>query len=190
MKPIIVIFLMFMWVNGNAEQLTLQKGETPPELDFGLLDVQKTGKTKWSALKNKVVVLDFWATWCAPCIDSIPKINALTERFEDSEVEFFSITYERPEKVREFLKKHPLLTNVGIDNNLVTFKAFKAWGIPMVIIVNGNGRIASVIHPDELNNRLLEQIIAGKMPDVKQHPGWPDPAQAEQYFRSHLEEKQ
>lgn len=86
--------------------------------------------------------------------------------------------------VKPFLEKYKLDTIIGIDNDFTMFKSYGAWGIPMVVIVNQKGRIASVIHPNYLTNGLIQEVLAGKIPTVKQAQAWPDPEGAEEYFRS------
>ncbi len=54
----------------------------------------------------------------------------------------------------------------------------------MVVIVNQKGQIVSVIHPNYLTDELIHEVLAGKIPAVKQAEAWPDPEGAEEYFRS------
>ena len=75
-------------------------GTERPELSLHLLSGGPD--PKWQALEGQVVVMDFWATWCPPCIDSIPHLNELHTKFEKEKVRFFSVTYEPALYVREF----------------------------------------------------------------------------------------
>src|SRR6476619_5484046 len=75
-------------------------GTERPEISLRLLSGGPD--PKWQALEGQVVVMDFWATWCAPCIDSIPHLNELHTKFEKEKVSFFSVTYEPARYVREF----------------------------------------------------------------------------------------
>lgn len=168
-----------------AQNLILSVGDTPPALDFRTYQASPDDKQiTWESLKERVVVIDFWATWCAPCREAIPKLNQLVEDFAGDPVTFISITYEPEKMIKPFLEKYPLKTTVGIDNDFHMFKSFKAWGIPMVIIVSQKQRIAAVIHPNYLSKEVISGVLAGKVPQVKPHEGWPDPEGAEKYFRS------
>jgi hypothetical protein len=64
------------------------------------------------------------------------------------------------------------------------FKSYEAWGIPMTVIVNKQGRIVSVLHPDHLNKSVISDVLSGKVPQVKPALPWSDPEGAENYFRS------
>ena len=88
--------------------------------------------------------------------------------------------------VKEFLVAHPIDGIVGLDNDFAMFKSFKAWGIPVAVIVNKKGTVAGVLHPDNLSEAVINAVLVGEAPRVKSAEPWPDPAGAEQYFRSLL----
>lgn len=179
------LLILVVTVSLYGQKLPLQVGDKPPKLDFKRLKQGSSDEpVTWKRLKNQVVIIDFWATWCPPCIKSFPHLNQLFREFEDKPVTFLSITYEPRNMVQPFLEKYKLDTIIGIDNDFAMFKSYGAWGIPMVVIVNQKGRIVSVIHPNYLTNELIQEVLAGKIPKVKQTEAWPDAEGAEGYFRS------
>jgi len=159
----------------------LKIGTERPELSFHLLSGRPD--PKWQAMEGQVVVMDFWATWCAPCIDSIPHMNELHSKFEKEKVRFFSVTYEPAPYVREFLKEHPMAAEVAIDDSLDTFKTFRAWGIPVIFIFDSKGKLIATVHPNNLTPEVLYTALRGEVPAVKPAVAWHDPAGAENYFR-------
>ena len=173
---------------GAAEEktfYTLRIGDPRPELVArSLSDSQPIG---WKDFEGEVAVVDFWATWCAPCVESFPKFNSLEKEFADRPVRFVSVTYEPESMIRPFLEKHPLDTPIAIDNDFHSFKSFKAWGIPAVYIFNPTGDLVSVIHPEKLDREVIETVLNGQVPRVKQSRGWKDPEGAEKHFRSLLD---
>ncbi len=181
---LMLILVLFSWlvVTGQEQtSTTLKIGDSRPELNFNLSNGSRG--PSWYELEGKVVVFDFWASWCAPCIASIPKLNDLQSKFHDKPVKFYSITYESPQKVAEFLRAHPLRTIVGFDNDLATFKSFRSWGIPGIYMFDRKGNVIAVTGTEELTEAVVNDALAGRIPKVKQYMGWRDPAGAEKYFR-------
>jgi thiol-disulfide isomerase/thioredoxin len=191
-RPIFALLILLTFAVGpliaDDEFYTLTAGTSRPEMDFRLLDAPSAPPLDWSNLEGGITVLDFWATWCAPCVAAFPKFNELEKNFADQPVRFISITYETPEMILPFLAKHRLETQVALDNDFATFRSFKAWGIPAVYIFDRQGELLSVVHPEDLNRELIAGAIAGKVPEVSQSRGWEDPAGAEEYFRSLVEQ--
>jgi thiol-disulfide isomerase/thioredoxin len=174
----------------NEEKLKetppLEVGHERPELFFRGLD--GSAPPSWEELEGHVVVIDFWASWCAPCVAAFPKLNELEGSMADDPVVFYSVTYEPPEHVRRFLAEHPLASRIGIDHDLETFRSFNSWGIPTVYLFGPDGRLAASLHPNDLDRSVLETVLAGGIPDVEQARAWSDPSGAEAYFRKHQSE--
>lgn len=133
--------------------LTLKDGlkkkmQNIPAPEFTLMDVDGNA-VSLSEFKGKVVVLDFWATWCGPCKASFPSMHKVMQ--QHPEVKFlFIATREKPEGVRERIKKyiadnkypfHVLLDkSVPDDPQLFqVLSAYKAHGIPTKIVIDAKG---------------------------------------------------
>lgn len=119
-------------------------------------------------LKGKVVVLEFWATWCEPCVDAIPALNLLAERFRGQPLVFIHITDESEADVREFLKTQRLLGWVAPEAGAGVFKAFRVYGRPHTVVINKAGEVASFTRGGDLTAEGLMRLLAGR-------PG-PEPA--------------
>jgi uncharacterized protein (TIGR03435 family) len=138
-------------------------GDTPPPLVVSqTIQGPAPKEISWEKLRGKVVVIEFWATWCGPCVAAIPHLNSLVDQFHDKPVVFLSISSEEEGVVRNFLKLHPIKAWVGLDDYEVLNKAFYVQGIPHAVIVDAEGRIAAVTHPAELEARHLEEVLNGK----------------------------
>jgi thiol-disulfide isomerase/thioredoxin len=161
-------------------------GAVQPALDVRSLD--GSAAPTWAMLRGKVVIMDFWATWCTPCRESIPHLNALKKELADQPVSLMSITYEPGGKVREFLKENKIEVDIFIDNDLSTFKSFNAWGIPITYVFDKEGRLVAGVSPKTLTGDIVRKILAGETISLKEHTGWDDPAGAAKYFREQLEE--
>jgi thiol-disulfide isomerase/thioredoxin len=115
-----------------------------------------------SELKGKAVVLEFWATWCAPCIAAIPHWNELVAQFKNRPVEFVSITDEKQDTVRTFLPKRPIDGWIGFDYNRQMFDAYAVDGIPQTVLIDPKGKVAGVTRPDLINSERIEELLEGR----------------------------
>ena len=142
-----------------------QVGDPAPPLDLDvLLQAPDGAKADWDSLRGKVVVLEFWATWCVPCVRDIPFFNKLQDAFKDKPVQFISITDESKSVVTPFLEKEPIHGWVGLDSDGETFRAYAVAGRPTTVVVDQQGKLVGwtilsslVEHPE-----ILDDLLAGR----------------------------
>ena len=90
--------------------------------------------------KGKVVLLNFWATWCQPCILEMPAIEKLYSTFKDKGFVVLAVSIDQNRiKVKSFVKKHNLSFPVLLDSNQEVMKAYNVTEIPASYLVNRNG---------------------------------------------------
>lgn len=109
------------------------------------------------ALKGKIIVLDFWATWCSPCVAAFPENNALYAKYRDKDVVFIAITDDPKEKLENFLKKVKIDFCVGRDGDQQDFKNYNVTGRPAMFIINRDGTI--VYRSNHLTEEALLEVI-------------------------------
>jgi uncharacterized protein (TIGR03435 family) len=138
-------------------------GTPAPPLTFTqLLQAPLGARVDWASLKGKVVVLEFWATWCSPCVASIPHINQLVESLDPAKFRFISIDNEDPKAIQEFLARKKMAGWVGIDTSsaVLAWYGVKSW--PTTIIVDGNGKIVAVTEIDSVSAADLQAVAEEK----------------------------
>ena len=137
-------------------------GQPAPELDIEKYLQAPEGEKSLSALKGTVVVLEFWATWCAPCVAEIPHLNQLSEEFRDKQVQFISITDESEDVIAPFLKRQEMKSWIGLDTDRSVFEAYGVRGIPRTFLIDRKGIIAASLHPVGLSSDIIKKVIAGE----------------------------
>ncbi len=144
----------------------IQRGSHAPALAFTqLLQAPAGSRTDWRSLRGKVVVLEFWATWCGPCIAAMPHLNSLAESLDPSAVQFISVDDGEPAgTVQEFLSKRKMAGWSGIDPTAVTAKRYGVTFIPNTFVIDAQGRVAARLAPDELKREDLLALASGKKP--------------------------
>jgi thiol-disulfide isomerase/thioredoxin len=134
------------------------EGKKPPALELsGVLNAEEVPEL--DAHRGKVVLLEFWATWCPPCRRSVPHLNKLHSRFDSEGLEIIGITDERPETVKPFAKKFEMAYTIGLDNEGKTTAAYEVQGIPSAYILDRKGIVRWEGHPLEITNDLIERFL-------------------------------
>lgn len=128
----------------QGKDTTSLKGKAAP--DFSLKTVD--GKAvKLSDYKGKVVLLDFWATWCPPCVKGLPHVDKLGQDKERSDKGLIVLAVnvqEEAAKVTKFMEAKKLTLNVPMDAEGKASEAYLIQGIPTSVIVDRDGKISEV----------------------------------------------
>ncbi|MGA3132546.1 MAG: redoxin domain-containing protein [Terracidiphilus sp.] len=139
------------------------KGAPAPPLDsLKLLQAPLGEKADWARLKGKVVVLEFWATWCSPCVASLPHLNQLVESLDPAKFQFISIDDEDLKAVETFLTRKKMSGWVGVDTSGSVFTKYGVKSRPTTVIVGGNGKIVAVTEIDSVSAADLQAVADGK----------------------------
>lgn len=138
--------------NGDIHASNVQ-GKVAPSLDVATWITDEPDAT------NKVVIVDFWATWCAPCRAAIPHMNDLYQKHKD-DVAVIGLSNESEEKLRSFMKDTRMVYAVGTDPDGRLSGWVGVKGIPHIMIMSADGVVRWQGHPSELNESIVDAIVA------------------------------
>ncbi|MFI3187490.1 MAG: TlpA disulfide reductase family protein [Methylococcaceae bacterium] len=130
-----------------------------PEFNLSDLSGHQHNMSEW---RGKIIVINFWATWCPPCRKEIPDFIAVQEQYADQGLQFIGIALEDPEPVAEYLTtiklNYPIL--LGGDNgiNLSHQLGNSIDAVPYTLIVDRQGNIVDR-HPGEFSKEQLLTVI-------------------------------
>ena len=136
----------------------LQVGQRP-DLNFQTI----TGrKITTDALAGRLILLDFWATWCGPCVTAMPHMKQLHEKYQDRGVEIIGISLDRTKsKLVRFLEKEQIQWPQHCDGkgwNGALTRQFNVRGIPSVFLLSPDGTVLWTGAPSQLDQPLEEAL--------------------------------
>ncbi len=181
MKAVIFIFLTLsaftisaqqqIRLGGNTESTTIQQGipnnSAVPFFRFqGLLNAPNP-IVSMNELKDKIVILEFWATWCGPCIPAMAHLDAIQKKYPD-QVQVIAISDESPERLERFIKNKPsslwLLSDP--DHSFQTYFPYHA--VPHTVLIDKKGKLVANTSPDEISENIIEQLLKEETVKVKE----------------------
>jgi thiol-disulfide isomerase/thioredoxin len=129
----------------NAAALAHQ-GRQAPAFELPRIDGQP-GTVALAKLRGKVVLLDFWATWCGPCVQMIPVLHQLYEELQPRGVEFVGINSDgpmsTPDEIKAFLRQHPAPYPVVLDDGEVGGR-YQVVSLPHMVVLGRDGAVRRV----------------------------------------------
>ena len=130
-----------------------------PEFSLKDLNGKRVGIKQF---KGKIVLLNFWATWCAPCKEEMPSMEVLHRQFRDKNFALLtvSVDYGGVKSVQEFINKHQYTFPVLLDPKCEIFDLFKVKGIPTTFLVDKKGKmIGKAIGPRDWKSHEVVSLL-------------------------------
>lgn len=133
-------FLFLMGTVASADALST--GSRAPEI--GLKDL-KGNLVRMSALKGRVVVVDFWASWCAPCKDEMPVLDRLYRKYRGEGLVVVGVNQDRSDvNVRDFLRRAPVSFPVVRDQDHRVARRYQPGKMPSSYVIDRHGIVRHV----------------------------------------------
>ncbi|MEZ5975879.1 MAG: redoxin family protein [Planctomycetota bacterium] len=152
---------------GEARALhDAMEGKAPPRLQGTAWINAPAGGIDWASLRGKVVLIDFWGTWCGPCRKSIPKLVELYNAQKDNGLVIIGMHTTRDSGgVAEFVRQFQIPYPIAVDDRMMTANAYMVNGYPDYFLVDRNGvlRVADLANGDVV--RAVQVLLTEKGPN-------------------------
>jgi thiol-disulfide isomerase/thioredoxin len=129
--------------SSNTSYKELEVGDVAPDFSVKTL---KGEELTLSDLRGRVVLINFWASWCFPCVSEMPEIQKLYDEYSRDELEIIAVNVgEKENKVLDFLNNNPDYSfNIAVDEEYVVSEMYPTAGIPYTVIVSPDGVVAEI----------------------------------------------
>jgi thiol-disulfide isomerase/thioredoxin len=164
MKRLLVILILLTF-SSNVNSLPLTLGDKLPGIAISNLVNAPVSTVELQSLKGKVIVLDFWATWCKGCIEGFPKMQSIQNKFADK-VQIIAVTDEGTDRIKRFLKNRPLNFWMASDSLGILKQWFPFHSLPHVVIIDAEGIVQAITSGKETTENVIEQVLKGERPSV------------------------
>lgn len=154
----------------NAQTENIQIGQPVPDIQITNIHNYKTTTVRFSDFKGKLLILDFWATWCSPCVAMMPRMDSLQKQFE-GKIQFLSITYQTQKEVISFIEKlkksRPAFDHKSVIPLVTTDKKlhqlFPHKFLPHYVWIGTDGLLKAITGYEEINTVTLKAMLENAM---------------------------
>lgn len=144
----------------------LQIGDPVPDVTINNLINSTTTSARFSDYKGKLLILDFWATWCTPCVASFPKTDSLRNAFA-GRADILPVTYQSKAEVEKLFQKSTHLKGIRLpiatDDTTLRF-LFPHNGLPHYVWISPEGKVLAITGIEQVNRATIEKMLAGSTP--------------------------
>lgn len=132
-----------------------------PDIHFGTLLNAPVRKTSLSELRGKIVILEFWATWCGPCLEAMPHLQEMQKTYGDK-LQVITVTDERPGRIGKFLSSRPSTLWSAIDSARSVANLFPHQMIPHTVLISAEGNLVAQTVPGAITDQTIDSLLNGK----------------------------
>jgi peroxiredoxin len=145
------------------EELDLIRPARPKLAEDFTLPTHGGGTIRLSEARGKVVMINFWATWCPPCLEEMPAMERLYRQQKDTGFTLIAVSVDAdPRKVAPFVTEHRLTFPIGLDPKMDLASAYGVRALPSSFVVGRDGTLAALaLGPRHWDNDAAHSLIEG-----------------------------
>lgn len=169
MKKLLILLALGLTTTVEAQNLVpryLQLNDKVPELTLQVLEGDQLSSIPLAQHKGKVVILEFWATFCGPCIPAMDHLADIQKEFPNDLVTY-AITEEPSAVVQKYLAKRPTSLEVALDPSGQLNQLFYHQFMPHTVIIGPDGYVKAITSPDQITKEVIYITKSGADPAIE-----------------------
>lgn len=140
---------LFLLITGQLTLAQVKSGEPVPMITFAPILNAPINTVSLNSLKGKMVLLDFWATWCGACIQAMPHLIQL-QKTHVGQLQVITVSQESPQRIAQFLKARPSNLWFALDTAGLLARQFPHQLIPHTVLITPDGHLLAATSPRRL----------------------------------------
>ena len=156
---VFTIALMLLFSTAVMSQSGYGVGDATNDFPVNKILNAAVSSSTFNQLNNKLLVVDFFGTWCIPCIRALPKLSALQEKYKDK-INIVLVSDEPEEKLITFIgKQNDFALPIIVDEQAIFTKLFQPPAYPYTAIVGKNGKVLAISAQEEMNEISIDKWL-------------------------------
>ena len=139
----VLVLLFLIVVAGTLSERVVQTGDTAPKFSVTTDRGRQVSRTDFG---GKLLVLNFWGTWCAPCVEEVPSLNEFAKKYAQKGVVVLGVSVDRNEKLyKDFVQRNRLVFQTARDPEAKISGSYGTFKYPETYIIDQKGRVLQKI---------------------------------------------
>lgn len=139
----------------------IKPGDKVGDINFTTVLNAPVKATTLGGQKGKIVLIDFWATWCGSCLEAMPHLKALQKKYP-KQLQVVAVSAETPRRIGLYLKSRPSNLWFAADTDRAIAAVFPHQLIPHTVLISTDGKLISVSSPEAITNLTIDSVLRGQ----------------------------
>ncbi|MEZ2335687.1 redoxin family protein [Mucilaginibacter sp. RCC_168] len=158
MKKLILSLSFILFIDYAFGQV--KTGDVVPDIKFQLLNAPVKSATL-GKLKGKIVLIEFWATWCSPCVEAMRHLVQLQTKYRNK-IQIITVTDEKEARIRQFLNSRPSNLWFAMDTGELITQVFPHRVIPHTVVISPDGKLIANTTPESITALVIDSLLQQK----------------------------